>query len=275
MSLPPPRAPFLSAKQDLDNKLSSMPEMALPESVASTDPELSSSAPFGSLRESKFTHPYLDRWQQSNGSSIQTTAHFQPQSLPAYAATGSGGIGSFFPESNYFTSSEKNFLNESSGIGGLLDETLEGGNNNDFSRDVASITDEYSHLTLDGPVRPYEENSRGNVSFDNGRPNHTINDMNLSSSLTALDMLARMRQTTQLAPPSHLERLEPNVHPPSTSRTTGLMENCSTLYHHHHHHQQQQQYHHNAQSTVGGNEQQYDQHADPDTFGAFDFELDE
>jgi len=314
MSLPPPRAPFLSARQDMENKLSryvcniyymcllfvhmimqwnylksnssflificsslisrqqyySMPEMALPESVASTDPELSSSAPFGSLRESKFTHPHLDRWQQSsNGSSIQqtTTTQFQPQSLPAYAATGSGGIGSFFPESNDFNTSERNTFNESSGIGGLLDGTREGDNNNDYLRDVAGITNEYSQLTLDGFGRLYEDNSQGNVSFDNGRPNHTINGGNLSSSLTALDMLARMRQTTQLAPPLHLERLEPNEHPPSSSRITGLMENSSTL-----HHQQQQQ-HHEAQSPVGGNEQQYDHQAD--LFEAFDFELDE
>ncbi|KAK1748889.1 hypothetical protein QTG54_000828 [Skeletonema marinoi] len=110
----------------MDNKLSSMPEIELPESVASTDPDLSSSVPFGSLRESQFTHPHLDRWQQSSSNNSYqqtTTTQFQPQSLPAYASTGSGGIGSFFLESNNATSSEtnRNMLNESSGIGGLLE----------------------------------------------------------------------------------------------------------------------------------------------------------
>jgi len=268
MSLPPPRAPFISARQDMDNKLSSMPEIELPESVASTDPDLSSSVPFGSLRESQFTHPHLDRWQQSssNNSYQQTTTQFQPQSLPAYASTGSGGIGSFFPESNNAASSEtnRNMLNESSGIGGLLEGSRDGDNNNNYSRDIAGITNDYNQLTLDGSGRPYaESNDQRNITFDNGRPYGSTDDVNLSRSLTALDMMTRIRQTAPLAPPSQLERLESNgVDSSSNSNLTGLME------------QQQQQYN-AAQSPVGGNEQHYDHHADPDMFEAFDFELDE
>jgi len=254
MSLPPPRAPFISARQDMDNKLSSMPEIELPESVASTDPDLSSSVPFGSLRESQFTHPHLDRWQQSSSNNSYqqtTTTQFQPQSLPAYASTGSGGIGSFFPESNNATSSEtnRNMLNESSGIGDLLEGSRDGDNNNNYSRDLAGITNDYNQLTLDVAGRHF--------FFDN-------DDGNLSRSLTALDMMTRIRQTAPLAPPSQLERLESNgVDSSSNSNLTGLME------------QQQQQQYNAAQSHVGGNEQHYDHHADPDMFEAFDFELDE
>ncbi len=235
-----------------------MPEIALPESVASTDPELSSSVPFGSLRESQFTHPHLDRWQQNNGSSYnqQTATQFQPQSLPVYASTGSGGIGSFFPESNDVTSLERN-RSESSGIGSLLEGSRDGDNNNYYSRDIAGITNEYNQLTLDGPGA--ESNGQGNVTFDNGRPNNdTYDDGNLSRSLTALDMLTRIRQSAPpLAPPSQLEHSEANVDSRSSSNLTGLIE------------QQQQQY--NADS----NEQHYYHHTDPDMFEAFDFELDE
>ena len=248
-----------------------MPEIELPESVASTDPDLSSSAPFGSLRESQFTHPHLDRWQQhrSNCSSIhqQTTTQFQPQSLPAYAATGSGGIGSFFPELNNNTTSERDASNESSGIGGLLEGSGEGDIHNNYSRDVAGITNQYSQLTFDGSSRHYAV-GQGNVSFDSGRPNHTTNDGHLSSSLTALDLLARIRQTTPIVPTSQIdEQLEPNADPP-----TGLMESSTPL----HHQLLLPQHHNEARSHGGGNlEQQYDHHADPDMFEAFDFELDE
>lgn len=243
-----------------------MPEITLPESVASTDPELSSSVPFGSLRESQFTHPHLDRWQQNNGSSYnqQTTTQFQPQSLPAYASTGSGGIGSFFPECNDVTSSERNrsMLNESSGIGGLLEGSRDGDNNNYYSRDIAGITNEYNQLSLDGPGA--ESNGQGNVTFDNGRPNDTYDDGNLSRSLTALDMLTRIRQTAPpMAPPSQLNHSEANVDSRSSSNLTGLIE------------QQQQLQYNAARPHADSNEQHYDHHADPDMFEAFDFELDE
>mmetsp|Transcript_23814 Transcript_23814/g.39247 ORF Transcript_23814/g.39247 Transcript_23814/m.39247 type:complete len:364 (-) Transcript_23814:2076-3167(-) len=267
MSLPPPRAPFISARQDIDSKLSSMPEISLPESAASTDPDLSSSLPFGSLRESQFTHPHLDRWQQrSNDSSSNqlTTTKFQPQSLPVYASTGSGGIGSFFPESNDVTLPERdrNMLNESSGIGGLLEGSRDGDNNNYYSRDIAGMTNQYNQLALDGSGIPHD-GAQGNVTFDDGRPNGTNDDGNLSRSLTALDMLKRIRQTAPLAPPSQLERPEANVESRSNSNLTGLMEQ-----------QQQQNQYNAAQSLVDGNEQHYDHHADPDMFEAFDFELD-
>lgn len=230
----------------------SMPEMALPESAASVDPDLSSSVPFGSLRESKFAHPHFDRWQQkSNSNQEATTTQFQPHSLPAY----SGGIGAYFPDPDN-ANTVTNTSNELSGIGGLL----EGGNNN-YSRDVAGITDEYSQLTLE------------NTSFDNGRPNHTISDENLSSSLTALDMMTRIRQTAPLTLQSQLDTSQPNnAENPSITR---LMENNS--FHQHEQNEQQLQYsaaqqpltRHLGENTVGGNTD------DPDTFGAFDFELDE
>ena len=227
----------------------SMPEMALPESAASVDPDLSSSVPFGSLRESKFAHPHFDRWQQkSNSNQEATTTQFQPHSLPAY----SGGIGAYFPDPD----NANTVTNTSNGIGGLL----EGGNNN-YSRDVAGITDEYSQLTLE------------NTSFDNGRPNHTISDENLSSSLTALDMMTRIRETAPLTLQSQLDTSQPNnAENPSITR---LMENNS--FHQHEQNEQQLQYsaaqqpltRHLGENTTGGNTD------DPDTFGAFDFELDE
>ena len=230
----------------------SMPEMALPESAASVDPDLSSSVPFGSLRESKFAHPHFDRWQQKSSNSNQeaTTTLFQPHSLPT-----SCGIGAYFPDpSNANTIT--NTSNELSGIGGLLE-----GDNNNYSRDVAGITDEYSQLTLE------------NTAFDNGRPNHTINDENLSSSLTALDMMTRIRQTAPLTLQSQLDTSQPNN--AENPRITRSMENDS--FHQHEQNEQQLQYsaaqqpltRHLGENTAGGNTD------DPDTFGAFDFELDE
>lgn len=224
-----------------------MPEMALPESAASVDPDLSSSVPFGSLRESKFAHPHFDRWQQkSNSNQEATTTQFQPHSLPAY----SGGIGAYFPDPNN-ANTVTNTSNESSGIGGLL----EGDNN-------TGITDQYSQLTLE------------NTAFDNGRPNHTINDENLSSSLTALDMMTRIRQTAPLTLQSQLDTSQPN-NAENPTRITRLTENNS--FHQHEQNEQQLQYsaaqqtltRHIGENTAGGNTD------DPDTFGAFDFELDE
>ena len=227
----------------------SMPEMALPESAASVDPDLSSSVPFGSLRESKFAYPHFDRWQQrSNSNQEATTTQFQPHSLPAY----SGGIGAYFPDPSN-ANTVTNASNELSGIGGLLE-----GDNNNYSRDVvAGITDGYSQLTLE------------NTSFDNGRPNHTINDENLSSSLTALDMMTRIRQTAPLTLQSQLDTSQPNN--AENPRITRLMENNS--FQQHEQNEQQLQYsaaqRHLGENTAGGNTD------DPDTFGAFDFELDE
>lgn len=230
--------------------------MILPESA---DLDLSSSVPFGSLRDSKFAHPRYDLWQQqssSRGNNYQATTQFQPQSLPAY----SGGIGAFFPESNYVGTENKK-LNESSGIGGLLEGSQEGGNNN-VSCDIIAVTEECSHLSLEtagiGPM-------------------HTTNDENLSRSFTALDMMTRIRETTPsvaAAPPpplSQLERLESNVeyHP---SMITGVMMDQSDFYQQREQ-QQQLQYLESqtpTENTGGSNEQ--DDH--PDTFEAFDFELD-
>lgn len=227
----------------------SMPEMSLPESAASVDPDLSSSVPFGSLRESKFAHPHFDRWQQVNQEA--TTTQFQPHSLPAY----SSGIGTYFPDPSN-ANTVTNTSNELSGIGGLLE-----GDNNNYSRDVvAGITDEYSQLTLE------------NTSFDNGRPNHTIDDENLSSSLTALDMMTRIRQTAPLTLQSQLDTSQPNN--AENPRITRLMENDS-FHQHEQNNEQQLQYsaahqpRHLGENTAGGNTD------DPDTFGAFDFELDE
>ena len=232
-----------------------MPEIELPGSVASTDPEYLST-PFGSLRESQFTHPNLDRWQQGSGNIQQTITQFQPQSLPAYGVSGSGGIGSFFPESDNTASLGRNEMNEPSGIGGLLEGSQGVDNNNDYFRDLTNITNDYSHLTLNGPGGPLEQR---NIPFDDGRPNYTTtNDGNLSSSLTALDMLTRIRQTRPLAPPpSQIERIQVHEEPPLNLNTTGHTE---------------QQSEHDSSPT---HEQHYDHHADPDMFEAFDFELDE
>ena len=155
--------------------------------------------------------------------------------------------------------------NESSGIGGLLEGSLDGDSNNYYARDIAGMTNQYNQLTLDGSGIPHDV-ANGNGTFDNGRPNDTNDDGNLSRSLTALDMLTRIRQTAPLEPPSQLERSEANVDSRSNSNLTGLIEQQQQ--------QQQQQQYNAAQSHVDGNEQHYDHHANPDMFEAFDFELD-
>jgi len=68
-------APFLSSREGPTNKLASMPEFQLPESVASSNQALSSSVQYGSLRESRF---------HSGGGASSSTNHQKLSSSVQY-----------------------------------------------------------------------------------------------------------------------------------------------------------------------------------------------
>lgn len=80
-SLPAPHAPFLSStRKDLDRRLSSIPAMSLPDSVAAESSDSGgTSVPFGSLRNSHFQ----TRFQESNRTQTSSTP-------PAFQSLGNG-----------------------------------------------------------------------------------------------------------------------------------------------------------------------------------------
>ncbi|KAL7520085.1 hypothetical protein ACHAWX_004830 [Stephanocyclus meneghinianus] len=204
-SLPPPRAPFLSSRGGPEGNLSSIPDMVLPESAASIDPT-SSSLPYGSLRESKFSHPGFAIERVPGQISCGTEpANFQPQSLPAYS--GSHGIGSYFNIDNNFSRNSSN-----SGIGSLLEESEEIGRMRHSETDgVSGITQVFSSgLQLHEPDNAGYPEARNQTTFPPSLRHFGTTNVDpapLSSSLTALDILKQIRQrpdrTTPIANPDN------------------------------------------------------------------------
>lgn len=166
--------------------------MVLPESAASTDPT-SSSLPYGSLQESKFSHPGFAIERVPGRMSFGTEpANFQPQSLPAYS--GSHGIGSYFNINNNLSRNSSN-----SGIGSLLEESEEIGRMRHSETDsLSGITQVFSSgLQLNVPDNSADAEARNQATFPPSRRHFgTINvdPAPLSSSLTALDILKQIRQ---------------------------------------------------------------------------------
>jgi hypothetical protein len=238
--------------------------MVLPESAASTDPELASSVPYGSLRDSKFAHPGFgfERIPAQSSLAPQST-NFQPQSLPAY-----GGIGSYFNINNNNLSRNSSH----SGIGSLIEESDENGGitqsqQTDSVSGIAQIFN--SGFQLSENNNHYSgAGGLGTAVFHQPLRDGTANnnyDAPLSSSLTALDILTRIRLSpeggTTTAPSEnrmqadldHQQQLEQQTAP----RT-------------HHLHQfgpHYTQHSHDADEELDDN--------NPDTFEAFDFELDD
>ena len=246
-----------------------IPDMLLPESAASTDPELSESAPYGSLRESKFAHPGFG-FERMQGpiTQQQSSNSFQPQSLPAY-----GGIGSYFPMNNNLSRDSIN-----SGIGSLIEESDE-----IMMRSSHSQTETISGLSQvmsSGLHLNEQENNPDGlgglppINFHEPPPNSraTNNDPEpLSSSWTALDMLTRMRQSPDRGTAN--KPMNSEVQPDSSAVPTqpALQQQLDP--------QQMQPLHHfnpnhgqylNATESSTRDEEIEDYN--PDIYGAFDFE---
>ncbi|KAL7460035.1 hypothetical protein ACHAXS_000503 [Conticribra weissflogii] len=200
-SLPPPRAPFLSSRVGVEDKLSSIPPMALPESVTSNDP-IASSVPYGSLRESRFAHPQQRGLSQNDnfGTSSShatmapsTPSHnsvnsFQPQSLPAHS-----GIGAYFNRQDNFPSAAVN-VSTGTGIGGLLNEAENYEQFNEDGGGIAGIMERYTGIQLNDNGESMNQRAlpiRQNTVFENtsGLGQKRNDQAPLSSSLTALDIL--------------------------------------------------------------------------------------
>ena len=166
-----------------------IPDMSLPESAASTDPELSSSVPFGSLRESKFAHPGFGFERMPDRSQQQSTNNFLPQSLPAY-----GGIGSYFPLNN--NNSSRN--SSQSGIGSLIEESDELKQSHNESVSGISQAMDYG-LQLNEHEKSYGPGGLSTAVYhqplQDGPSSNNLHSAPLSSSLTALDILTQIRQS--------------------------------------------------------------------------------
>mmetsp|Transcript_15389 Transcript_15389/g.32389 ORF Transcript_15389/g.32389 Transcript_15389/m.32389 type:complete len:428 (+) Transcript_15389:84-1367(+) len=304
-SLPPPRAPFLSSRAGVEDKLSSIPPMALPESVSSNDP-IASSVPYGSLRESRFAYPQ-QRGLSQNDNFGTSSSHakmassnpghnslhsFHPQSLPAQS-----GIGAYFNRQDNIASAAEN-VSTGSGIGGLLNEA---GNNQQFSEgsgDIAGIMERCTDLQLNDDGESMNQRAlpiHQNTAYENtsgfGGNNH--DQAPLSSSLTALDILTMAHRNRG----SHISRSE--LEPPSQAPfgfesnrnlETRISTNLGNEQRSHIGHQQVilhgPYFNHTPAQYTDNNVHNYDRggsfdndnddnHANPDAFGAFDLELDE
>lgn len=185
----------------------SMPDIVLPESATATDE--SSSVPYGSLRDSNFAHPGFgfNRQDQMNTSrAAAMSSNFQPQSLPAFTE---GGIGAYISANNK-NNTTRGFNHSGSGIGVLLQAEEES-----RTDEVSGITEGCAGLQLN------EDINQGGWAYNNtgtNPPSQSDNrgfgandeDVPLSSSLTAIDLLTRIRQS----PTSHKKAV--NMSPNNT-----------------------------------------------------------
>ena len=161
--------------------------MLLPESAASTDPELSSSVTFGSLRESKFAHPGFG-FKRMPDSSQQQSTNFLPQSLPTR------GIGSYFPVNN-----NSSMNSSQSGIGSLIKESDELKQSYDESVSGISQAMDYG-LQLNDQDNRYAPGGLNTAVYHQplrDGPSNNSDSAPLSSSLTALDILTQSRQSPE------------------------------------------------------------------------------
>jgi hypothetical protein len=228
----------------------SIPDMALPESAASADPE-SSSVPFGSLRESKFAHPGFG-FERMSGQNTRTSAStmFQPQSLPAYS-----GIGSYFNANNNNLSTSSH-----SGIGSLLEEAE--GRQSQVDSDCSGLSQVFdSGLQLNEQANHANPNPPAPSQTNFQQPCRD-RDVPMSSSLTALDILTQIRQ--QSSPGRKATPASPDNKSPVDNSITQQ--------------QQQQEQTNQARNLHQLTNVAHDddiEHHNPDTFEAFDFELDD
>eukprot|EP00804_Cyclotella_cryptica_P003269 CCRYP_010504-RA/>CCRYP_010504-RA protein AED:0.01 eAED:0.01 QI:303/1/1/1/1/1/2/3142/374 len=266
-SLPPPRAPFLSSRGGPEGNLSSIPDMVLPESAASTDPT-SSSVPYGSLRESKFSHPGFGIERMPGQISFGTdSANFQPQSLPAYS--GSHGIGSYFNMNNDLSRESSN-----SGIGSLLEESEEYGRMRHSETDsVSGISQAFSSgLQLNVQDNPGDTEAGKQTAFPPSRRHvRTTNDdpAPLSSSLTALDILKQIRQSPN--------RMTPMAHPDNRAldANNALQLQRQQIQHGRHWHEFDSSSPNYDEAALNSAHDDKVEDNNPDTFEAFDFDLDD
>jgi hypothetical protein len=239
-----------------------MPDFLLPESAASTDPELSSSVPFGSLR--KFAHPGFGFERAGHAQQQSASANFQPQSLPAF-----GGIGLYFPSNNNLSKNSSH-----SGIGCLIEESEMGVTRQSQTDTVSGISQAMnSGLQL---------NKSDNFSGSGGlsatiyhqplRDGPPSNFAPLSSSLTALDMLTQMRQSdSEPTIDASNEAHTANNHLPQEGQEQQQIDQpvAPPLQPLHHLNPHSHQY---PESQPNSSQDDDIENNNPDTFGAFDCE---
>lgn len=244
MSLPQPNAPFLSSRGGPKDKLSSIPDFTLPESVVSASPKSLSSVQYGSLRESR---NHFDRYlgmEEKSGMATTTHESMWSNSLPAYSRSYMGGpVGSLPPQSGANSHPLDGIEAITEGCTGI---TLGNGLNDTHRAGGLS--------TIFGSGADFNEESAG-AGVDAGAISESAP---LSSSLTAMDLLTRIkgsRVMLQTTSPTEGHFPQPNeLQQPHESFT--------------HHEQTQNEVEDTNGYTI---DEQYD---NDDTFEAFDFELD-
>ena len=233
--------------------------MLLPESVVSTDPELSSSVPYGSLRDSKFAHPGFGFERIPTRSSFsQQQSTFQPQSLPAY-----GGIGF-----HYHVNDKHSRDSSNSGIGSLIEESDEVRRKQ--TANVSGITQVMnSGFNLNENDDQFSSGGFNTTAFHQPLQDDPSDSAPLSSSLTALDILTKIRQES----PDRGAMAAPKDSDPETDN--------NTWYRQQHRQVGQQIAPHmhqfspnTSQDQLNGDRNSPTGEDNPDTFEAFDFELD-
>mmetsp|Transcript_33322 Transcript_33322/g.60038 ORF Transcript_33322/g.60038 Transcript_33322/m.60038 type:complete len:245 (-) Transcript_33322:229-963(-) len=243
-----------------------MPEVTLPASVVSANPKLFSSVQYGSLRESGFPRDQCDhlRVEKSNDAEVSADS-FLPLSFPAYPQNGC--IEAHF---NPNRSSSNSSLGGS--VIGLLSQKS-GGNSQLIVDDVEGIAEGCNGIALNevagtlcnGPMqRDVVSSIVGNQVDNEERYETRVELAPLSSSLTALEVLTQIK----ILPMTHNETV--NIEPPKKATSVGnniLQQNGSQQLHTR---LTPPQY-----SLAGMFSHDNDDHlANPDTFEAFDFELD-
>lgn len=241
-----------------------MPEVTLPASVVSANPKLFSSVQYGSLRESRFPRDQCDQFRLEKSNDAEVIADsFLPSSFSAYPQD--GHIEAHF---NPNRSSSNSSLGGS--VIGLLSQKS-GGKSQLIVDDVEGIAEGCNGIALNegagplcnGPMQRHVVSSIVGNQVDNEESHETRVDP-LSNSLTALEVLTQIRKL----PMTHNEMV--NIELPKKATPVGnniLQRNRS------------QQLHTRftpPQYSVAGmlSHDNDDHHANPDTFEAFDFELD-
>lgn len=241
-----------------------MPEVTLPESVMSKNMKLFSSVQFSPLHKSSFPDQCHLRARRSNDAEV-TAKSFRPLSLPAYSENGC--IEDHFNPNRFPTNS----LLGGSVIGLPEQESIASSH---VMSDVEGITEGCTEIILnEGDGTTDNESMQGDAaSCIVGTPvdlNKRIHDKRfeldvLSSSLTALDVLTQIKESqmtlNEIANIDHLKNIASVGKRLRQHNGAQQLQTSFTL---------------SPEPLVGeceyGND---DQHANPDTFEAFDFEFD-
>jgi len=205
VSLPQPRAPFLSSREGPKKILSSMPEVTLPESAVSAYPQ-SSTSQYGSLRESRFVRsPHDSAWRQQRKGKLLHADSYQPRSLPAQSQN--CGIGEYV----HLNSGMR--FNKTLDSGIATRELLHKSNTD-------LITDGCKGITLNEDLNCMQGHANtcsiGGDLLGCDKNRHSSSEDPPCGSLTAFDVLTHIRESQT----PHIDATE-NIQPSDEDKSVG------------------------------------------------------